>query len=295
MEAIFLLSSTCVNCFVLCTGYLTINRCGYGINSLMKIYWKIAFYSLFLMFLSFIIFDTIIDFKYFFPLLTGKYWFCSTYFCMMIVAPFITKLTQTLSHKQYILLLIAMIGLTCWPFFGRLHGENMKPLYFITVYLIGGYFKLYGMPKCVINYTSLKLVLLTVLIAICCFLYDYYLIHEIKLHFFAYNNITLPLSVLLFVSFLKVKPGYVVNHITLIAPYTFAVYLIHCNNYVWPWLLPLFKEIPPSYCAVINIIYCIILFMIFSFMDFLVEMLFTSIKINNAIKVLSTKVEYYLK
>lgn len=261
----------------------------------MKIYWKIAFYSLSLMFLSYIILDTNIDFKYFFPLLTGRYWFCSTYFCMMIVAPFVSKLTQTLNQKQYIFLLTAMIGLTCWPFFGRLHGENMKPLFFVTLFLLGGYFKLYGIPKFLRVRTCIKLLSLIGLISICCFLYDYYLSGILKLHFFAYNNITLLLSILLFVSFLKVKPGYIVNRITVIAPYTFAVYLIHCNSYVWPWLLPLFKDIPPSYCAVINIIYCIILFMIFAFMDYLVEMLFTSIKIYKTIKVFSTKVEYHLK
>lgn len=293
IELVFLVASTCVNCFILCTGYLTISREGYGLNSLMRIYIRILFYTLCLMFLSYLLFDSVIDYKCFFPLLTGKYWFCSAYFAMMFMAPFVSKLSNNIKRKEYLLLLLVLYCLTTWPLFGRLHHENMKPLFFVFVYLLGGFLKLYyyDLPK-IIKAHSLSVLLLFLVTITSAYLLYTMCLGEFKLHMFSYNNIiTLTLSVLFFVNFQKISPSKIIRFISKLAPYTFSVYLIHSNQYVWPLFFTICQELPPSYFAISNLIFCVIVFFICILIDIVVEKVFVSLHVYKYIKTLSGYLE----
>lgn len=86
---------TSVNCFVLISGYFMV-KSNFKIKKIIKLWGQICFYSLsiFIIFLCFNenIMNLINYIKSIFPIITGSYWFATTYILLYIISPLLNKL-----------------------------------------------------------------------------------------------------------------------------------------------------------------------------------------------------------
>lgn len=89
----------------------------------------------------------------FLPILRGRYWFFTAYFVTMLVSPVLNHIIQTLSRRQFKLLLavlflifgvipVASLGYDVLRISGGNHFSWM-----IALYLIGGYLRVHGLPE----------------------------------------------------------------------------------------------------------------------------------------------------
>ena len=136
------------------------------------------------------------------------------------------------------------------------------------------------------------LLLLFCCFTICgCVIYDLLVTSKFELHFFAYNNITLISSIFLFCKFIFIKPSWFVKKLAHLAPYSFAVYLIHCNYYVWSFLVDIIHIIPASWFAFYNLFFSLVVFCSCMIIDFVVSKLLNTIHFDQFVKSVSWVLE----
>lgn len=186
--------------------------------------------------------------KAFIPIKGNSYWFVTNYFALVLFAPFLAKIAEGLSKRSYLVGLavmsLLMLELYKFPYgFTYKNGYGTSLLFFVLLFFIGGYFHKYGnlIPLKVLHlknnrqlfYTIVVLVSLYGAMRAICF-------GELKsiVSTTPYHSFTFIVSVALFQYFLgiKFKETMFTKFCRFISPYTFAVYLIHDNNYVRDWL-----------------------------------------------------------
>lgn len=97
------LTSISVNCFVLISGYFSINSKRVNYDRIIKIWLQTVFYSFIIYLLLSTLgiipleFTTII--KSLLPILTRQYWFITAYIPLMLMSPYISKLITENSQK----------------------------------------------------------------------------------------------------------------------------------------------------------------------------------------------------
>lgn len=237
-----------VNIFVLISGYFLINNNKYLFNfqRIKKTWDQVFFYSV-----GFEIFFIILYFVFkerldlsnllnsFFPITTSQWWFASTYFALYLIHPFLNKLLLSLDQKIYQNILL--VAGFCWciiPTFAKSSYESNSLLWFIFIYSLSGYIRLYGFNLKFKNYhyaliasiTSVLTYLSSILIStlgskITSFSFE---------STYFYNMQSLPvlvISVCIFMAFVttNIKTS---NFINTVASATFGVYLIHENHYL---------------------------------------------------------------
>ncbi len=152
-----------VNCFILMTGFLMINK-NFKTQRILKLWGRVYFYSV-LLFIIFIIIDpnnlSFYNIKLsIFPVFNSTYWFFTCYVVLLLFMPFINILITRLKTKQLILLNLIIICLffilpIFAVFFKELdstHGYSI--IQFISLYIIGGTIK-----KLNISFKKWKLVI----------------------------------------------------------------------------------------------------------------------------------------
>lgn len=237
-----------VDIFVLISGYFLISAKSLKTNKVIKLWAQLFTYSI-LMFALFVALGTdrfgITELiKRCLPVTFTGWWFASTYFVLYLISPFINKLLNTLSKKEYQHFLILLT--VCWCIIPTLTDKNFESnnlLWFIYLYSLAGYIKLHikensikGSPA---NYLLLS-ALLTVLTFLSTVLFD----EGIRISLFAnyanyyYGMQKLPIlaiSVLTFIGFSRINIGYS-RIINVIASATFGVYLIHDHSSSRPFI-----------------------------------------------------------
>lgn len=140
-----------VDLFVLITGYFLINSTKNSIYRSVKIYVETLFYLVTITLIFFVCGKaSVIDIaKSFFPLAptSFNYWFITVYIALILLQPFLSKLAGTLSKRQYQLLLLTLLLIntelvTGFPL-GEILSGSFKLLWFINLFFIGGYIRLY--------------------------------------------------------------------------------------------------------------------------------------------------------
>lgn len=237
-------SMVAVNCFVLITGYFSIKSvCNY--KKVFKIWREVIFYciSIFLIFKIFT--NTNISIKqsliYFFPIMLKTYWFISCYVVLYLFAPYLNACLNNIDKQAFKRLIIILLFINCAS--SILTGINMTSidatkgygiLWFVTLYCIAAYIRLYGREQystasCFIKYVIISLIiycsrLVLWKVAGICNL-------ENKINydvFYYYNSITIAFSsIYLFLFFKNLNIKHCKNIILKIAPLTLAVYIIH--------------------------------------------------------------------
>ncbi|RXI23567.1 MAG: hypothetical protein C7K11_05245 [Candidatus Amulumruptor caecigallinarius] len=231
-----------VDIFILITGYFLIDKTGFTLVRFFKILFEVMFYNFVIVLTFFALGEApwtdLLSCLY--PLGPTKFnvWFVSQYFALILVQPFLSRLVERMTQRQYagflcVMLLLTSVLVPGFPW-GYLYSSSWKVSWFITLFLAGGYIRKYGLPSCNIAiYLTLFVALSVIWSAAYLGIIDFVEI--------GYNSLlTFGVAVSLFYIMLKVrmKP---VGWVNSVAGSTFAVYLIHQNHYIvktWQLYMP---------------------------------------------------------
>lgn len=238
-----------VDIFILISGYFLINSNGsiFNFKRILKFWGQVFFYSIgiYLVFCAFGVSNfgirTLI--KTFFPITFSSWWFASAYFVLYIIHPFLNRLLRGLDKKSYQSLLVMLVILwSVIPTFTKSSYQGNKLLFFITLYAIAGYARLYGFNN---KFTSKHYFILWAIISVLTYTMSviFTLMGERWNRFSAYSTYfygqekvtVLLMSSTLFMAFVTLKMNYH-KWINILASATFGVYLIHDSNIVRPFL-----------------------------------------------------------
>ena len=156
---LFSLGKIGVNIFILITGYFSIKKI-FSIKKLIKLWLEVVFYSVGVTFVFAISGKVQLNFKelikFIFPISFNKYWFITIYIILYTLMPFINRYVKKVNKEQYQKLLVILfflcVGLYSIMYSSTTYSMNESlPLsniiFYILVYLIGGYIRLYGIEK----------------------------------------------------------------------------------------------------------------------------------------------------
>ena len=236
-----------VDLFVLISGYFLISQKSIKTKKVIKLWGQVFFYSV-VIFVAFVVFGiepfSIKELiKHVAPITFSQWWFASTYFVLYLLVPFINKLLRSFDKIQYFCFLVCLLCLWCLiPTFTGQTFQSNSLIWFIVLYSISGYIKLFGIDT---KLAGSKLILLSVAFTVLTFvsavIFD---IIGTKIAFvgshatFFYDMQRLPIlaiSLSLFIGFSKLDIGYR-KFVNTISSTTFGIYLIHDNGYVRPFL-----------------------------------------------------------
>lgn len=236
-----------VNIFVLISGYFLIIFSGGKTKKVLRLWLEIFTYSI-LIFAVFIFlglepFEIKEFIERFFPITYSRWGFASTYFMLFFISPYISMALKGLSKKEYQQLLVLLT--ICWciiPTFMRSVYQSNNLLWYVYLYCIAGYFRLYpnkfklSGKKYILG--AMTLIILNFLIVVALDIVG------IKFSFFGERAVilydmqslpTLLISILMVLGFSKIEIGYK-KIINIVASATFGVYLIHDDGYVRSFL-----------------------------------------------------------
>lgn len=238
-----------VDVFVIISGYYLINsNSGYiKFDKIAKFVGQVFFYSVTLYLISCLtgISDLNIKslIKVLFPITFSQWWFASTYFVLFLLHPFLNRLLHVLDQAAYQKLLLVLV--ICWsviPTFTTSSFQGNSLLWFITLYSISGYIRLYGLnSKFTAKHYFIFLLIGSLLtygssIAFTMLGKKWSFFSARATYFYGQEKITTLLtSLCLFMLFVTIKMNYH-RWINVVASATFGVYLIHDNNIVRPLL-----------------------------------------------------------
>ena len=132
------------NIFLIISGYYLIDK-NFKLKKILNLWGKTIFYSLLIYFVC-LIFNQKVNILYSFtPILSGQYWFITSYIVLYFLAPIINKLINNITkeqHKYLIIVLIVVYGFIriLFNFSTIFHGSI--PIV-ILLYIIGAYIRKY--------------------------------------------------------------------------------------------------------------------------------------------------------
>ena len=232
-----------VNCFVLISGYFLITS-KFKIERVLRVILETIFYTFTITIILYLlgkasIYDIVKSIMPFAPT-KFSYWFVNKYLAVILLSPFICKVCATISKRQYQILLVTLLLIgsslfTIFPF-GELFGNGFSLLWMTTVFITGGYLRLYT-PK--FKYWGIATLGLLILYNIC----NIYAQGLINLK---YNSlITYTLAIATFMWFKNIQipqMGFVAKITTFIAPHVFAAYLIHEQGLMRTYIVDLLNR-----------------------------------------------------
>lgn len=233
-----------VNCYVIITGYFQV-KSNLKLKNIVKIWIKTFMYSIGIYIILLLTgredFSLVDGIKAFFPVMTKQYWFISTYLVLYIISPFINKMINQLSKNEFQKLLIILLSIFCFltsilpTEFSLDDTGGYGIIWFIILYLVGAYIRLYFKMNLYNNKINLIVYFLITIFAYFLVLIIKYIcnmlnINDLSEKIYAYNFLTTFMaSVFLFLYFkdLKIKKDIIIKIVKKITPLTLGVYLIH--------------------------------------------------------------------
>lgn len=264
-----------VNLFVLISGYFMVNS-EFKFKKLVYLAAEIIFYSLlyFIILLSCGKVTYSVDFLQatLFPLLSNSYWFASAYIITYCLSPYLNSVIKNTTKKQLIYLIVFLLILQCYvPFtFGPNFFSNVG--WFLTLYLIAAYLKVYPVKITDSNKILLPSAILTYLAIALLNIFtdeDFWLIN---------HAVCTLCSVAAFCSFKNFNIGQnkVINAV---AKTTFGVYLIHDNIWIrhilWVELLKCPTHAQNNLFIIFAVVAVLLVFALCMLIDIIRELIFT--------------------
>ncbi|MBR5593138.1 MAG: acyltransferase family protein [Bacteroidaceae bacterium] len=239
----FAIAPHAVNCFVLISGYFLITS-KFKIERALRVINETIFYTFTITIILYLfgkadLYDITKSIMPFAPT-KFSYWFVNKYLAVILLSPFICKVCATISKRQYqillaTLLLIASSLLIVFPF-AELFGNSFSLLWMITVFITGGYLRLYE-PE--FKYWGTATLGLLILYNICN-------IYGQGVICLGYNSlITWSLAIATFMWFKNLQildRGIIAKTTTFIAPHVFAAYLIHEQGLMRTYIVDLLNK-----------------------------------------------------
>lgn len=280
-----------VNCFILISGYF-LSKSTFKLYSLLRVWTLTLFYSVGIYVLFFLLGTNYPSFsillRSLFPVLLSTYWFITAYILIYISVPILNILTNTLSKSLYQkVLLIYFILFSILENFTRTDILNNGLLWFIFLYLLGGYISLYPIQL----FSKSKLILMIVL-SILSNLFTIALLdifgkkipELVNKEVFIFSNtqgifpLITAFAVFLLIKELNIKSNYIINKI---ASTTFAVYLIHehplMREFLWKNIFTFVDIDSSSSIIFIGIFSSIFIFISASLFDILRQYLYLKV------------------
>lgn len=151
-----ILSYCAVDVYGITTGYLMCKK-SFRLSRLTKLWLTTVFWSVVVSCVFLVVVPesrTVSEMvSMFLPILRGRYWFFTAYFVTILVSPVLNHIINTLSRRQFRLLLAALFlifGVIPVASLGydvmRISGGNHFA-WMIALYLIGGYLRVHGLPE----------------------------------------------------------------------------------------------------------------------------------------------------
>lgn len=234
-----------VNIFVLISGYFLVRSKKINIVKTVKLWMKIAFYSvgiyIALVVCTSIKFGKMNFLKSIMPIVFDQWWFASTYMVLYLLHPLLNRIICNIDKKRYEKLLIIMT--LCWciiPTFTSKLLQANELVWFVYLYFLAGYIRIWAdhirwkAKKCIFG--ALFIALFTYLVTVGFYFaglkYIYFRYYATSFYTMFHLPIVL-ISVLLFLGFknLEINDS---KYINAIASATFGVYLIHDNVHLRP-------------------------------------------------------------
>lgn len=261
------LSLQAVNCFVLISGYFLCTS-QFRLGKLVSIWLQAAFYSTGVYIMLVLTGGTVLSLKELIKcglvVTMDRYWFVTDYILLYCLFPVLNFAIRSMNRKQHLLCCCALLLIfSVVPnivyvvdYSGINRGYSLT--WFCVLYLIAAYFRLY-VPKRIKHQKWMFPAYAVLALTICAerFVAHYvtpFVFGRVVLTslFYSYNSIvSLPCALALFQAFRGLEMGSEKSSacIRLIAPLTFAVYLIHEQDrfrpILWQWLNPAaFAESP---------------------------------------------------
>ena len=241
-----------VNVYAMISGYVLLNS-KFKLKRLLQLYLEVLFFSLISYVLMAVIKDRFFGFKDFIkglvfilPLSGEPFWYFKAYFLLFFVFPLLNILAKNMNKRQFILLFIVVT--VCVSFiahyaydFGFNAGYSF--IWLVVMYLLGAYFKKYGLLKTSGRKNILLYVLFSVIILLILIINNALPpiqvstegnTLDLKYDSYAYTSVFVVFqSIFLFNAFAKIKlrnDG--VKKITLkLSQLTFGIYVVHCSLY----------------------------------------------------------------
>ena len=238
-----------VNVFVLISGYfLILDDSGvFNLKKVLKIWGQVFFYSV----LIYIVFGLlgVSEFSFpglvktIFPIISEGWWFASTYFVLFLLHPFLNMFLNHIDKKTFQSLLVLLIIIWCIiPSFSFSEYQSNNLLWFITLYAIAAYIRLFNLNPV---FKLKHYVFLCILFSVLRYLSGIILIiigtkiafaTAHSLAFYRMQSVLTLLSALsMFMVFKNINMSYK-RWINVIASASFGVYLIHDHRVVREFL-----------------------------------------------------------
>ena len=249
LQTILPLGKIGVNLFVLISGYFLIESTKDTWPKIVRLWLEMLFYSIVIS-IAFIFIDNreftareIVSI--FTPILSNTWWFASTYILLFALSPFINRMIRGCDEVMHLKLIVGLVIL--WviiPFLINIWLELSNLCWFITLYIIAAYIRLYpGRFRMISrNYLLVAFVFFTVLMIIAYwidvsgFYSEFWSIYNPIDHNNMQNSpFALIISICIFLAFRGWDIGYhkIVN---IIAGTIFGIYLIHDHPLVRGWI-----------------------------------------------------------
>ena len=186
--------------------------------------------------------------RYLLPVTTGQYWFVTSYIILCLISPFLNLLFYSVkqqTHKLFIVVLVCLFSIVSTLFKGIASYEFLKydgytVGWFVVLYAISSYFRLYGIPK--LKKRSVTVVYLLSAASLPVMKYGLvFLGNHLRgrsiawWNLYTYNSIPVlicSICVFLFFARIRINSTKCSRIILWLASHSFAVYLIHDHNSV---------------------------------------------------------------
>jgi len=256
------LSIVAVNVYMLISGYFLVNT-HFKVSRLIELVCQVLFYSILvelvliatgIVSIEVITFNRILELI--FPLQMEHYWFITAYIIMYLFSPILSTAVHHMEQKQLRntiigLLIFFAVSKSFLPVQLAIDNKGYDGIWFICVFLVAAYIRLYGIPwlakgkkSGVFCYIAGVLGILTLTFLVrAVYLKTGSLDHFIQTAFHYNHVLNLLAAVGLFYAFLNMDlstEGKLAKAVYKVAPYSLGVYLLHEQidvRYLWPhWL-----------------------------------------------------------
>lgn len=299
-----------VNCYIIVNGYFMIKK-DFKFERILKIWLRTLIFSVtfYLIFNTFSIRGITENML---PVTTEKYWFVSSFIILEFIAPILNKSVKNMNQKNYKTMLIILVILfsflpNIYPYKDvYLVNSGYSFIWFILLYLIGGYLSIYNLElktKSALSiylFSSIFLAFTKIYLPLTSIFSNEY-ISTFFIYLYSYNSLIVLLeSISFFLLFKNLKINFnnkTNNIISKLSNASFNIYLIHENPYLktrlWS-LISLYIAITDQLLIPKLILILIILFIVMMVISIILESIlkciykikFKSIyeKLNNIIK-----------
>ena len=181
-------------------------------------------------------FNTRQIFSIFTPFISSTWWFATTYLLMLVASPFVNKMLYACDEKSHLKLIVGLVFLwTILPAVTNIHVQFNDLLWFLTLYIIAAYIRLYPkhFDRGAFTYILIAVVVYGILLSIVYavdvtgYVLEFWNVQNLVNHNNEMNGpFALVISVCLLLAFRKLNLG-IHRFINLLAATTFGIYLIH--------------------------------------------------------------------